>query len=81
MVIPETYEHTAIFNPEIAGFRSGSEYMLRVSSNVLTVSKYPDESKKATEPDGYNVSKLVWTSEAAGHADLDRAMVLDEYRI
>ena len=78
---PETYEHTAHFNPDKVGFKSGDDYMIRISSNVLGVDKYPDASKEKTEPKTYNEQKIVWYSQAKGHADLDRAMTLDIYRI
>jgi hypothetical protein len=78
---PETYEHTAHFNPDKVGFKSGDDYMLRISSNVLSVAKYPDASKETSEPKTYNEQKIVWKSESKGHADLDRAMTLDIYRI
>ena len=55
--------------------------MIRISSNVLSVDKYPDASKEKTEPKTYNEQKIVWKSESKGHADLDRAMTLDIYRI
>ena len=55
--------------------------MLIISPNIITINKYPDVSKKATEPKGYNVPKLVWTSEAAGHPDLDTAQSIHVYRI
>jgi hypothetical protein len=78
---PETYEHTAHFNPDKVGFKSGDDYMIRISSNVLSVNKYPDASKEKSEPKTYNEQKIVWKSETKGHEDLDRAMTLDIYRI
>ena len=59
---------------------------IQVGFGKIKVSKLTKQmkgffAKKSTEPNGYNQQKIVWTSEAAGHPDLDKAMNLEVYRI